>query len=174
MYLMLAFSIYAPPSGAQVAPASQEYQVKAAFLYNFTRFVEWPESAFKDPNADFVIGIVGGNPFNDFLKEVVAGEKVNSHYINVVYFRNEKDITDCHMLYINLKDPDKIASILKNKTTPYTLTISDADNFAQWGGHIRFFKEQERIRLQINIAATKSTRLTISSKLLSVVQIYDL
>ncbi len=174
MCLLLALCMYVKPSRAQLPPATQEYQVKAAFMYNFTRFVEWPETAFKDADAPFIIGVVGGDPFNSFLEEVVSGEKVNSHRIKVVHFKNENDIDDCHILYINVTDPDKIRSILKNRITPFTLTVSDVPNFAKMGGHIRFYKEQDRIRLLINTASTKSTRLSISSKLLSVAQIYEL
>jgi len=167
--LFLLFSPVNLSAQNRIAPY---YEVKAAFLYNFTRFIEWPESSFNSPEDPFIIGVIGKNPFGNFLEDIVANEHVKGHQIKVVYFQSIKEISTCHLLYINVSEPDKIKTILDKISEENTLTVSDATNFAKWGGHIRFFTESDKIRLQINLEKTKEAKLSISSKLLGIAQIY--
>lgn len=153
---------------AQTAPKA--YQVKAAFLYNFSQFVEWPPTAFSNQASPFVIGILGKDPFGAYLHELVKGERINGHPIQVQRYGDEKEIKNCHILFINLPSTINALSALENQST---LTVSDADNFARQGGMIRFFTENNKIRLEINPAAAKEASLNISSKLLRVAQIVE-
>src|SRR5258708_3931400 len=114
-----------------------EYQVKAAFLFNFTRFINWPPSAFKSPDTPFIIGIAGSDPFGSYLDEIVEGETVNGHPIVVERYRFIKDVTDCQILFIELADPEMIKGILSAAGHRGVLTVSDADNFTTLGGAIR-------------------------------------
>ncbi|MEO8088244.1 MAG: YfiR family protein [Bacteroidota bacterium] len=145
-----------------------EYQVKAVFLYNFTQFIDWPATSFNTPEEPFVIGIIGENPFGFFLDEVIAGEKFGTHPIIVKKFEEIHDISNCHILYINSSDAIWVGKILSSVSDKNMLTVSDAPNFSKVGGMVRFFTENKKIRLQINVERSKASRLNISSKLLSV------
>lgn len=145
-----------------------EYQVKAVFLYNFTQFVEWPESIFHSPEEPFVIGIAGENPFGSFLYETVAGEKCGTHPILIKYFNKTEDIGNCHMLYIHSEDLQEIKKILASVPPKNILTVNDIVGFAREGGMIQFYLEDNKLRLRINVERSKAAGLKISSKLLSV------
>ncbi len=164
--LLLAGSLHAQSN------AAREYKVKAVFLFNFTQFVEWPASAFNSPTSPFVIGILGDDPFGNFIDETVSGEKIGGHQLIVQRYHELKDVKNCHILFINSNDPDRIKEFIA--TGPRTiLTVSDADNFMKMGGMIRLFTESSKIRLQINPEAAKTADLSISSKLLRVADIFD-
>lgn len=156
------------------APPSQEYQVKAVFLYNFTQFVEWPDSAFATENAPLVIGILGKDPFGAYLDEVVADEKVKGHPIIVQRYEHLDEMRACHILFIQMVKKDQtrqIMSALKNKSI---LTVCEGDGFMQQGGAIRFITVNKKIRFQINPEVAKTRGLHISSKLLSLAEIFSI
>ncbi len=157
-------------SSGQSKTAS-EYQVKAVFLYNFTQFVDWPSSSFSGPEDPFVIGIVGDDPFSSYLDETIAGEKVGTHPLVIKRFSDARDISRCHMLYVNSEDPEWVRRVLTSVSHRNILTVSDLPDFNRLGGIIRFFTEDKRIRLQINLEKSKDAQLNISSKLLSVAKI---
>ena len=154
-------------------PPSREYQLKAAFLFNFAQFVEWPKGSFSTDSESFVIGISGENPFQSFLEELVAGEKVNGHPVTVRYYKPMEEIKNCHILFINqkeIKTGEQVSESLKNKNI---LTVSDASNFLGNGGMIRLFTKDNKIKIQINTEASKAANLVISSKLLRLAEIYN-
>ena len=150
---------------------TKEYQVKAVFLFNFSQFVKWPPAAFSNSNAPFIIGIVGHDPFGSYIDETVAGEKMMGHPIKILRCENKEDIKDCHILFIDDNESEReVISTLDNRSV---LTVSDEADFAKHGGMIRFFTENNKIRLEINISAAKAAKLEISSKLLRVAQIVE-
>ncbi len=154
-------------------PPSREYQLKAAFLFNFSQFVEWPESSFTSDNGPLVIGVVGENPFGGYLAETVSGEKVNNHPLIIRYYSNPEEIKNCHILFINLTDAKKIERITDNLKGQAVLTVSDAPDFAKYGGMIKFFTRDNKIKFLINHEAAKAANLVISSKLLRLAEIYQ-
>lgn len=155
---------------AQTGYAS-EYQVKAVFLYNFTQFVDWPPRAFEGSYDPIVIGIVGKNPFGPYIEAAVSGERIGSRILRVEYFASARDITNCHILFVGTEDPDEIRRILRVAEQKNILTVGDNPNFVRWGGIIRFYTEENKIRLHINNTAAKAAGLRISSKLLRVAQV---
>jgi hypothetical protein len=157
---------------AQRVP-SRENQVKAVFLFNFTQFVEWPSSSFNDPDSPFVIGILGRDPFGNYLDETIYGEKMQNHPLVVERYKDLSELKNCHMLFIGQDDPQKIKAVLDIMSKRHTLTVSDSDNFASFGGMIRFFTQDNKTRLQINLPKTKNAELNISSKLLRVAEIIE-
>lgn len=167
---LLFFIALGQPALAQKKPAL-EYQVKAAFLFNFTRFINWPPTAFNSPNAPFIIGIIGNDPFGSYIEEIVEGEKVGNHPIAVQRYHDAKDVVNCNILFININEPARVKEILSVIDQQNLLTVSDADNFTKLGGEVRFFKEDNKIRIQINLAAAKASQLEISSKLLRIAKI---
>lgn len=146
--------------------ALPEYRLKAVFLYNFTQFVEWPPQAFSEPNTPLVIGILGQDPFGHYLDETVEGEKVNDHPLIVKRFRDIDDVRACHILFISKFDKNELADILKSLESENILTVGDATDFVKLGGIVRFFTENNKTRIRINLEAAKNADLTISSKLL--------
>jgi hypothetical protein len=165
--LTVACSLVLFPVHAQVA---SEYQIKAIFLFNFTQFVEWPTTAFADTNA-IVIGILGEDPFGPYLMETVQGEEVNGHPLVVQHYQKVEDVKACHILFINASEMHQIKKIFISLKSRNILTVSDALNFTKQGGMIRFFTENNKIRIRINLNAAKDANLTISSKLLRLADI---
>jgi hypothetical protein len=151
---------------------SHEYQLKAAFLFNFTQFVEWPGSSFATDDAPWVIGVLGENPFNTYLEEIVSGEKINGHRVTVNYYKNTDEIKSCHILYINLPDAKKQELALAGLEKRNILTVSDFPSFPQYGGMIRLFTRDNKIKIQVNLEASKAANLVISSKLLKLAEIF--
>jgi hypothetical protein len=152
--------------GAGGAEAPTEYQVKAVFVYNFSRFVEWPPQSFTAPDEPFVIGVLGGDPFGARLDEAVHGEQIDQHPLVVRRFRNLGEIGDCRILYIDRSESAQVPQILAALDHRNTLTVSDLDASSERGVMIQFTTENNRIRLRINVESARAAGLTISSKLL--------
>lgn len=163
--LLLIFSLKVHAQNIS-APANK---VKAVFLFNFTRFIDWPPAAFKTPDAPFIIGIIpAGNSINTYIEESVAGEKMGNHPIIVKRFEDLTEIDDCHLLYIGIADEKQIQEILASMEYQSVLTVGESPDFNKLGGIIRFHTVKDRIRLEINTEACKAAQLNISSKLLNV------
>ena len=152
----------ATPGLAQT-PRPSEYQLKAAFLYNFAKFIDWPS----DDSSPFVIGILGDNPFGKSLEQIVAGKQINGRTISVQFFQTASEVARCQILFISNSESKHFTEIIKNLKGSAVLTVSENDRFIDSGGMVDFVKEDSRIRFQINDDAAKAVRLKISSKLLS-------
>ncbi|HVV73308.1 MAG TPA: YfiR family protein [Verrucomicrobiae bacterium] len=146
--------------------ASKEYQVKAAFLYNFSQFVEWPPDAFPQAQSPLVIGILGDDPFGGSLDQIVSGEKVNGHPLVIQHYHSVGEIKACHILFISQSEGKESKAVLSALKGRDILTVSDLDDFTKDGGIIRFVTENNKIRFKINGEAAKAANLTLSSKLL--------
>lgn len=142
-----------------------EYQVKAVFLFNFAKFVEWPPNAFPDGNTPLVIGVLGQDPFGPHLDDTLRGELIDNRPLIVQRYRNFAEIKRCHILFISRSESDHLNEIVANLRERRILTVTDADG-AQSGVMIRFIREGSKIRFRINAEAAKAANLTISSKLL--------
>ena len=151
--------------------ASKEYQVKAAFLYNFSQFIEWPAGVLSGSQSPLVIGVLGNDPFGGYLDELVRGERVNNHPLVVRHFHQAAEIRTCHILFVSQSEANQVDQILAHLKGRNILTVSDIDNFAVRGGMIRLVTENNRIRFRINLEAARGANLTISSKLLRAAEI---
>lgn len=160
----LAAMLCSPPAPAAM-PAG-EYQVKAAYLFNFSQFVEWPAAAFGSPTAPFVIGIVGEDPFEGALDSVVRGEKLDGHPLLVRRFANADEVTDCNIVFVARGQAALLDDTLRALRGRHVLTVTDAPGAEDRGAMIVLFTDNNRIRMRINLAAARASRLTISSKLL--------
>jgi hypothetical protein len=160
----LGFSVF--PRIVAGASGPSEDQVEAVFVFNFTRFVEWPPLEFAQPSDPFTIGILGADPFGTHLDEVVRGEQINGHPLRVQRFRSIAEIEHCQILFIDRSESGRIAQILTALNGHSTLTVSQADGAAERGIMIQFATENSRIRLRINVDSARAAGLTISSKLL--------
>jgi len=147
------------------APVS-EYQLKAVFLFNFAQFVEWPPAALPGDSAPFVIGVLGKDPFGADLDDIVRGETVNRHPLSVVRYQDVAEVRDCQILFIAASELPQLEGILAALRGRSILTVTDADSPAVRGVMIALVRQEKRIRLRIDLQATKASNLTISSKLL--------
>jgi hypothetical protein len=146
--------------------APSEYQVKAVFLFNFAQFVEWPARAFPGPQAPFVIGVLGQDPFGSELDAVVRGETVDKRSLVIERYSNISELRDCHILFIARTEMGELPKILEALKGRSVLTVSDADEGDQSGIMIRLLTRSKRIRLRIDVGAARAGNLVISSKLL--------
>jgi hypothetical protein len=160
------------PGGARAeSAATREYQVKAAFLYNFAQFVEWPDEAFPDgKSAPIVIGIVGENPFGTALDQAVRGKSVDGRPIVVRYFNNVAAAEPCQILFLAASERDRVQQAL-DKAGGITLTVGDFDGFTASGGIFRFLTEDNKVRFEANLDAARGSRVKISAKLLKLAKI---
>lgn len=152
--------------GAAPAAAPTEYQVKAAFLFNFSRFVEWPDAAFPDAKAPFVVGVFGFDPFGQDLDAIVQGESVRGRPLVVRRVRDAAEAAGCQILFIHRSEGKRIAELLSALDRHSTLTVSDTDDEAREGVIIRLVTQQGRIRMRIDVGSARAAQLTISSNLL--------
>jgi hypothetical protein len=143
-----------------------EYQVKAAFLFNFARFVEWPPGTFQSPDTPFIIGVLGQDPFGAQLDDIVRGETVDKRPMAVRRYHTVGELRDCNILYIDRSELRSLPQILAALKGRSILTVSDATAADQSGVMIQLIMDRNRIRLRIDVGAARAESLTISSKLL--------
>jgi hypothetical protein len=172
LFLLLLILLLPAYLQAQSNP-DREYKLKAVFLFNFTQFVEWPPASFETGESPLVIGILGANPFGTHLEQTISGEKVNGHPVVVHYYNSEKEVSPCHILYININESKKRKEVIDALKGRAVLTVGDAPDFTKSGGMIRFFTSTNKIKLQINPEASKEGKLMLSSKLLRLAEIYN-
>lgn len=153
-----------PPAHAAKGPA--EYQVKAAYLYNFAKFITWPETAFSDRDTPFVIGILGENEFNGYL-EPLASKTVRNRPIVIKHFKSIQDVSGCQILYMSSSEDKQLKEHLKKLRTQAIVTASDGRNFAKQGGMIQFTPVRGRLRFIINLEQATAVGIKIDSQLLS-------
>ncbi|MGD0909924.1 MAG: YfiR family protein [Candidatus Acidiferrales bacterium] len=154
---------------AQQAPT--EFQVKAAYLFNFLKFVEWPEDVPADLQSHWVIGIVGNQQLDDELTQLVSGKIVQGHVIQIKALKPAEDLRACHILFIGTSEKKQLPPILANLRGSSVLTVADMDNFVESGGMIQLVMEDNRVRLAIDVGATVRAHLKVSSKLLALARV---
>ena len=157
------------PSFARGDPAP-EYAVKAAFLYNFAKFVEWPADAFAGPASPIVFFVFGEDPFDDAIKSL-KGKTANGRPIVVRYAANLGELERCHLLFISAPSVALLPKILQATKGWNVLTVGDVDGFARDGGTINLVNEEQRVGIEVNMEAAQRSRLQISSKLLGLAKI---
>ena len=153
---------------AQAAPS--EYELKAAFIYQIARFVEWPSSPEPHASGSLRLCVLGGNPFGTAL-ETIRGKPINERKMEVSLLDMNADTRECNILFIAgpaEKHLERIAAISRGNGM---LTIGDTQGFAQRGAMVNFFLESGKIRFEINLEASQRTGLKISSQLLKLARI---
>ena len=158
-------------AGSQMSRAQviDEYRVKAAFLYNFAKFVEWPVGSFKNAEDPIIICVLG-NPFGDRLENTVNGKEIDGRRLIVRQISDISEAAGCHILFV-ATGKKRVTDLLGSVKASPVLTIGESGNFAEAGGVIGFKLESGKVRLQINIYAAERAHLRVSSKLLGLAEI---
>jgi hypothetical protein len=171
IFLALAGLLLCAVTPAAAQDSVAEYQVKAAYLFNFLKFVEWPEDSFADPLAPIVIGVVGDDPFGSALPQVTMGKTVQGRDLVIHLYKAGENLHGAHILFISASEKKKLPAILAGLHGSSVLTVSDFAGFLDAGGMIQFMSENDRVRFGINADAAGRARLKVSSKLLSLAKV---
>ena len=145
-----------------------DQEVKAAYLYNFAKFVEWPAGAFASSDAPIRLCLFAGDALEPDLKEIVQGKFITAHPVMVVSVRSQEEYHSCHVLFLGPDQEAQSKRILEALRGASVLTVSDVKEFAQGGGMIQFVLNQGRVQFQVNHRAALQAQLTVSSRLLHV------
>jgi len=156
---------------AETGPVVGEYQVKAAFIYNFTKFTDWPPSAFSSPGAPIVIGILGEDPFGQTMDDVVRGEVVRERPLVVKRLRPDDDLRSCHVLFISRSEQQRLPAVLSQLKGSPVLSVGDIAGFAEQGGMVNLLLASKTVKIEINQAAAEQAGLQISAKLLKLARL---
>jgi hypothetical protein len=143
-----------------------EYQVKAAYLYNFAKFVEWPAATFSGPSAPVIFGILGVDPFGKNI-DALMGKTINGRNILVRRYHSLAEIQKCHVLFISASEHWHLGLILKSLSHSGMLLVSDMDSFASHGGMIGFIVTGRTIGFEVNVDAVTRAGITLHSRLMS-------
>ena len=171
LVIVLAALILALPCRAD-AP-TREYLVKAAFLYNFTQFVQWPDSAFASKDAPFVVATFGDDPFNGALEQAMSGKSAQNHSVVVKHFGSVDAMDTCQMLFVPTTQDANLKPLFDKLGNKPVLAVGESDDFMSAGGGIRFYIDANRIRFEIDPDPISADGLKVSAKLLKLARIYQ-
>jgi YfiR/HmsC-like len=158
------------PHSVVRAQSPSEYQIKAVFLYNFAKFVEWPSDPGGNPGS-ISICVLGDDPFGGTLDEAIKGKTVNGRELVARRYKQVEETTHCQIVFIGSSNKKVLRPILESLKGESTLTVGETEGFARLGGMINFTLEESRVHFEINVDAADHARLKISSKLLNLAKI---
>lgn len=158
---------------ASLGQAADEYQVKAAFVYNFAKFVQWPPDAWQSPAEPIAICILGPDPFGHWLEDTVVGKSIEGRTLSTRHISAIKQAVGCHILFVASAESKRAPSLLAELKTPGILTIGDSDGSGAEGVVINFKLDGGKVRFDINVDAAEREKLRISPRLLSLAHIVE-
>jgi len=161
-----------PPGWAAAAepPADLAAEIKAALLFNFAKFVEWPAEAFPDLSAPMTFCVYGEDSVGAGLEALIRGETLSGRRLAVRRLRDLQQVRECHLLFVSAAEKGRVSETLAALRDARVLTVGEGADFLGRGGMIRLFLEQNRMRFDINLDAAEKSGLKISSKLLRLAQ----
>ena len=152
--------------------ATVEYEVKAAFIHNFTKFIDWSPEAFESEDSPLKIGILGNGSIDGPLMNL-KGKKVNRRSLEISRVNNFEEMSQFHVIFVNPSEKNRTESILQALEGTGVLTIGDMSGFAEQCGIVNFYLSSGKVRFEINIKASHRENLHISSRLLRLARIVD-
>jgi hypothetical protein len=161
------------PASGQEPPKAPEYRIKAAFLYNFTLYTEWPPESFSKPDSPILLAIAGDDPFGSELDAAVRGKTVRGRAIEIHRYPRASDVDSCHLLFLSNGQAKNLPQVLRRFEELPPLTVGETEDFTRNGGAIRFLIEENKVRFEVNTGAVARSRVKLSSKLLSLAKIFD-
>jgi hypothetical protein len=166
--LLVLLGVLLPTAAAQSA---SEYQVKAAFLFNFAKFVEWPADAFSNADGPLQVCVLGQDPFGGDFEQMIEDKTVNGHRLEIAHPEGVPQARACQVLFIASSEKQKVREILRALTGVSVLTVGDTPGFVQMGGVINFVLDKDRVRFEINVKAAERAHLKLSARLLTVAKL---
>jgi YfiR/HmsC-like len=148
-------------------PKPTDYDVKAVYLYNFGRFVEWP-ARVTIKNDSFTVCVLGQDPFGSALDTALAGESIGGKSVAAKRISTPQEAASCQILFMSSAEESRLSRIIEALDKGAVLTVSDMPQFSQRGGMIQFVLEGKRVRFEVNLTAVQRAGLTLSSELLKV------
>jgi hypothetical protein len=167
LVILAAISLGLASQAGCGAQSATEYQLKAAYLFNFLKFVEWPDAPPKELQPKWVIGVIGTSPVGDELLKLVESKNVLGKELEVKTFKSTENLRSCNILFVSDSEKKRLPAILASLRGSSVMTVADMDHFIDAGGMVQFVVESERVRISIDVGATGRARLKISSKLLA-------
>jgi YfiR/HmsC-like len=174
LIVALSFSLSWAPGALAQDRDSSEYLIKAGFIFNFAKFVDWPPATFAQPDSPIVIGILGTDPFGAIIDQIVQDKKIGGRGFVVKRLKwgtDLKDLKECKILFVGASERvhiDELVQIVKGLPI---LTVGETPGFAERGGVIRLVLEDNKVRFEVNVEAARQAGLTISSRLLTLARI---
>jgi hypothetical protein len=165
------FLLGASPRALSQKEEGAEYTVKLAFLYNFTKFVEWPPDSYRDAGAPLMICIVGHDPFSQELEGELRTRTVGGHPVEVKTLRPNDKLSACQIVFVPVTEKNQADRIVRGLKGSRTLTVGETEGFAVLGGIINLTVEGNKVHFEINQVAAERAGLKISSRLLSIARI---
>ncbi|MBN2025030.1 MAG: YfiR family protein [Pirellulales bacterium] len=151
---------------------SREHKIKAAYLYNIARYVQWPDRAFEHAEAPFVIGVLGVDPINADLERIAQTKTVDNRAIHLARFEQPGDVRPCHILFLSPTiSPEDQRAVMRRLAGSHVLFVGQTSEFLDHGGVIDFVIQENKVRLIVALKAAERESLKISSKLLQVAQV---
>jgi YfiR/HmsC-like len=145
-----------------------DYDVKAAYLYNFGHFVDWPPNAAMTKNDSFMVCVLGQDPFGPVLDATLAGESIAGKRVTAKRISTPQESANCQILFLSSAEDAQLHKIIEALNEQPVLTVSDMPQFSQRGGMIQFVLEGKKVRFEVNLTAAQRAGLTLSSELLKV------
>ena len=164
--LVLTMGFYVINLMAQTT--AKEYRIKAAFLFNFANYVEWPPETFKEANSPLTYCTVGEDPFEGVLDQSLNAKSVGTHPLRVQHLKAPENFQGCQIVFIGANEKKRIAAILETLKQAPVLVVGESSHFVQQGGTVGFLSEENTVRFEVNLDAAQRARLNISATLLSV------
>ncbi len=155
-------------STLRAQPAATEYEVKAAYLLNFGKFVAWPSPEIRARRDAFEICVLGDDPFGPLLDATVRGEKINASPVVARRVKRAQDAATCRILFVSRSEEKQVRSTLAGLARSGVLTVSDMPDFLERGGAIQFVLKNNRVRFEVDLDNARASGLALSSELLKV------
>jgi uncharacterized protein DUF4154 len=171
-FLRLLISVFCfAPSVLPQDNVATEYQVKAAFLLSFAKFVEWPPDAFQSDRAPIIVCVFRYDPFGSSLDEIIRGKNINNRELLPRRINELPELKACQLVFVSDREDKRLSEILISLQGRSALVVGEGEDFAERGGGIQFFIETNKLRFAINMDAVQRARLQVSSKLLALAKI---
>lgn len=173
LFFLLASVLFSAVAAAQ-SRRPREYEMKAAFLLNFAKFVQWPDSSFDSPEAPIVFEVMGGDHELAFdLRRISAGQRVQGRNIVIREGRFGDDVRSCHVLFVSASERRRAGQLLAGLQEASVLTVSDIEGFAESGGAMELVMQGDRVRFIVNLNTATQSKLRVSAKLLALAHVIN-
>ena len=159
-----------PPDAYAQSASLREYEIKAAFLYNFIKFIDWPSEVLPETSDTMTVCVLSDDPFGEAL-ESIKGKTVKGRRLAIRRIEPVRDLESCHVLFIGAAEEKRLPQVMQSLRGSSVLTVGEMERFVQSGGIINFVVERNKVRFEINVNSAERARLKLSSQLLSLARV---